>query len=103
MCHKYPECIVASEQHSHVVALCVLNNSTIHQSDGSLATSHSPYRRKNGHIPSMGEWPLGDVLSGGLPAARLVNSTVNAILFASNCVTEYYYMVAAVLVMEPLV
>ena len=51
-------------------------NSAIHQSGGSLATNRSPYRRKNGHILSMGEWPLGAIVSDSLPATGLVNSSV---------------------------
>ena len=58
--------------HFHVI----FTNSAIHQSGGSLTTGRSPYRRKNGHIPSIGEQPLGVVASGGLPAAGLVNSSV---------------------------
>ena len=53
-----------------------LANSVIHQSGGSLATGHSPYRSKNGHILSMEERPLGAIASGGLSAAGLVNSSV---------------------------
>ena len=52
-------------------------NSVIHQSGGSLATGRSPYRRKNAHVPSMGERPGEAVASGGLSAAGLVNSTVS--------------------------